>query len=303
LLRRSGRLEEAEALYREVETAIGTEFGPKHPELVTVLDHLGTFYMERARFAEAAEVLKRGYVLAEERLTRDHPDRAQVLNNLGRAMLNLGEFEAAWESFGEAAKILDWKFGKGHKDYATVRANGAVALFSMGRLDEAIGQCTEALHLREAALGLSHPDVAESLATLGALHHQRDELDHAEKLLARAQRIYEMIAPGHSAAFSQLLFNQASLYLDSMEPVLAAKSTEQALSLALPIFGEDHPTIVQFLETLGVAQALSGDRETSQQTLARAAATAESIWDERHSVAQRIRALEVQVAKINDSVD
>jgi hypothetical protein len=134
------------------------------------------------------------------------------------------------------------------------------------------------------------------LATLGALHHQRDELDAAEKLLAQGQQIYESIAPNASGAFSQLLFNQASVYLDSSRPALAAKSTERALSLALPIFGEDHPKIVQFLETLAVAQALTGEGARALETLERATTAAGRLWAEEHSVARRLGELKQHVA-------
>jgi hypothetical protein len=296
LLWRNGQLGAAEDRYRELGEALESEYGPEHPESVTVLDHRGALYMERGRFAEAAEVLKLGCAVAKKRLPRDHPDRAQALNNLGRALLNLGQFEAACDNFDDAEAIFRLTFGRGHKDRATALANRAVALFRLGRLDEALTQGNVALRLREAALGSSHPDVAESLATLGALHHQRDELDAAEKLLAQGQQIYESIAPNASGAFSQLLFNQASVYLDSSRPALAAKSTERALSLALPIFGEDHPNIVQFLETLAVAQALTGESARALETLERATTAAGRLWAEEHSVARRLGELKQHVA-------
>ena len=195
LLWRSGQLSAAEECYRKLGEAVEKDFSPDHPELVTVLDHRGTLYMEQGRFFEAVEVLQLGCAIAKRRMPRDHPDRAQVLNNLGRALLNLGEFEEASEHFEDAEAIFRLAFGRGHKDRATAIANRAVALFKLGRLDDAVGQAKKALSLRELALGSSHPDVAESLATLGALHHQRDEFDVAERLLARGQQIYKSIAP------------------------------------------------------------------------------------------------------------
>lgn len=291
MLRRAGRVDESEALYRELEAAMAPELSPAHPELVTILDHLGSLYLDRARFDEAAKILERGCKLAEERLARDHPDRAQVINNHGRALLNLGQFELAAENFELAAKIFDWKFGPGHKDRATALANRAVALFGLGRLDEAVEQANEALALREKALGTMHPDVASSLASLGSLLHQRDELDEAENLFLRAKKIYEAIAPDHSADFSQLLFNLASLYLDRQDFGRAAELAGRAVSLALPVFGEDHPTTVQFFETLGLAEALSGQGAKGRRTLSRANAAASRLWGDDHPVARRLQML------------
>ena len=298
LLRRAGRLAEAETAYRHIEERLDAELGPDHPELVTILDHLGTLALDQGHFEVAHARLSRGKALAERTIakTGHHADHAQTLNNLGRAELGLGRPDAALELFDDADFILRKVLGAGHKDRATVIANRAQAQFARNRMAEALADAETALQLRVAALGPRHPDVAESLATLGAFCHQLEQPDRARDYLARARDIYEGLLPSQAAALARTLFNEASLALDQGRPAAAAGLAARARDLAVPSLGPCHPFIVQIEETQGVSEALAGDRAAARTTLARAYATATTLWPEEHPIPSRLAAWQARLA-------
>lgn len=298
LLRRAGRLAEAEMAYARLEEQGAAALGPDHPELVTILDHLGTLALDQGHFAVAHAQLARGKALAERTIATSghHADHAQTLNNLGRAELGLGRPDAALELFDDADFILRKALGAGHKDRATVIANRAQAQFARDSMAEALADAETALQLREAALGPRHPDVAESLATLGAFCHQLEQPDRAQDYLARARVIYEALLPSQAPALARTLFNEASLALDQGHPAAAAGMAARAREFAATSLGSCHPFIVQIEETQGVSEALAGDPAAARTTLARAYATATTLWPEEHSIPSRIAAWQARLA-------
>ena len=298
LLRRAGRLAEAETAYARLEEQGAAALGPDHPELVTILDHLGTLALDQGRPDVAHDRLGRGKALAERTIARTghHADHAQTLNNLGRTELALGRPEVALELFNDADFIFRKALGAGHKDRATVIANRAQAHFAQSRMEPALEDAETALQMREAALGPRHPDVAESLATLGALCHQLEQYERAQSYLARARDIYEGLLPSQAPALARTLFNEASLALDQGRPAAAAGIAARARDLAVSSLGPCHPFIVQIEETQGVSEALAGDRAAARTTLARAYATATTLWPEDHPIPSRLAAWQARVA-------
>src|SRR3954471_10835385 len=150
---RLGRLDEAEQGYREhLETA------PDDPE---VLHLLGLLRHQRGASAEAEELLTRAHALA--------PDKAGIELTLGTLRFQAGDLDNARTHY-ETALALDPNVG-------TARAGlGQIALLK-GERDEA------EQHFRVA---LRAGEDAQSLAGLGALALERDDIEAALRHLGRA---------------------------------------------------------------------------------------------------------------------
>jgi len=157
-LQQSGRLGEAEALYRQV-----LEMEPRH---VTALTMLGTIHAQRRNLAEAERLFgislkmdpfqinalyNRGIVLAElkrfdealvnyDRAIAQKPDNPVIFNNRGNALAELKRFDEALESYDRAISIK--------ADYPDAYFNRGMVLSGLNRLEEALDSYDHALAIR-----------------------------------------------------------------------------------------------------------------------------------------------------------
>ncbi len=77
----SGRLEDAEPIYREAAFLDEKKFGSDHPSLGEDLNLLGTLYQKEGRYTEAEPLFQRALAIREKTLRPDHPDLAASLEN------------------------------------------------------------------------------------------------------------------------------------------------------------------------------------------------------------------------------
>ncbi|MGH8693932.1 MAG: tetratricopeptide repeat protein, partial [Burkholderiales bacterium] len=157
-LQQSGRLGEAEALYRQV-----LEMEPRH---VTALTMLGTLHAQRRNLAEAERLFgmsleldpiqlnalyNRGIVLAElnrfdealasyDRAIALKPNDPVVLTNRGNALTELQRFDEALESYDRAIAIK--------ADYPDAFFNRGMVLSGLNRYEEALESYDQVLAIR-----------------------------------------------------------------------------------------------------------------------------------------------------------
>jgi tetratricopeptide (TPR) repeat protein len=81
---RIGRLDEAEASYREALAIKEETAGPRSPTLAATLNNLGTVLRRRGRELEARDVYLRALRVLERKVAADHPVRRTIENNLAR---------------------------------------------------------------------------------------------------------------------------------------------------------------------------------------------------------------------------
>jgi predicted O-linked N-acetylglucosamine transferase (SPINDLY family) len=157
-LQQSGRLGEAEALYRQV-----LEMEPRH---VTALTMLGTLHAQRRNLAEAERLFgislkmdpfqinalyNRGIVLAElkrfnealvsyDRAIAQKPDNPVIFNNRGNALTDLCRHKEALESYDRALVLKP--------DYLEALFNRGVALSELKRYEDALASFERAIALQ-----------------------------------------------------------------------------------------------------------------------------------------------------------
>ena len=162
----SGRLAEAETIYRELLDAV-----PPHAD---VMHLLASNLMLQRRHHEAVALL--------ERVTALQPQSAEACYNLGGALNALGQYERAAQCF---EKALD------------LRPDFAEALSSLGNVLTAAGRLDEAEISYRRALGL-RPDSAEAVYNLGNLLHLEGRLAEAIECYRRAFMLRPSFVTAHS---------------------------------------------------------------------------------------------------------
>ncbi len=164
----SGRLREAEQLYRQILAQ-----QPEHPE---ALHHLGVIAFQERRNDAAVELIRRAIAL--------NPKYAAAHGNLGSALTEKGQLDEAIASYRQALAI--------NPRLAKVHFNLGNAFNDKGQLDEAIDAYRQAIAL--------NPDLPEVYNNLGNALKDKGRLDDAITAYRRAIAIN----PSHAEAHNNL---------------------------------------------------------------------------------------------------
>jgi predicted O-linked N-acetylglucosamine transferase (SPINDLY family) len=241
----AGRLEEADAGYREILAA-----DPRHFDAL----HLsGVLALQAGRSVEAAAAIEAALAVDAK--------SAQAHNNLGEAYRRLGRLEDAAARFREAVARAP--------DFADAHFNLAIALRRLGRLEEALeafrralaanpamavaqvclgetlnmlGRPAEAVAAHEAAIALK-PDYAEAHNALGLALRDAGRLDDA---LAACQR-----AVAHDPKLMLARFNVGNLLREKGFLEEAAAAYRAAIELEPAGLAEAHNNLGNVLKDLG----------------------------------------------------
>ena len=162
----SGRLQQAEAIYREI-----LQVQPDHPDalhLLGVIAHQGGLYD-----------------LAIERISHAislNPKVGEFHLNIGEAYRAQGKLDDAVASYQQALALKP--------AFAEAYSNLGIVLREQGKLEEAIGCCRQALALK--------PDFAEALTNLGAALRDSGRLEEAVASHRQALSLKPTCAEAHA---------------------------------------------------------------------------------------------------------
>ena len=172
-LRHLGRLEEAEALYREALDRQRARLGPDHAEVATTLNNLARLPLERGDLDEAERLYGEALAIFRHRLGPDAFNNGVVLAHLAGIARRRGRLDDAERLAREALALHERAFPDGSTYTASALVELARVLSARGRLDEAERRASAALALREAQFGPDHEGTAEARALLADVRGRR----------------------------------------------------------------------------------------------------------------------------------
>lgn len=161
----AGRLQEAEALYRQI-----LQVQPDHPD---ALHLLGVIAHQVGKQDIAISYIVRAIGLK--------PDVAEYYNNIGEAYRALGKLDEAMDHYRRALQLKP--------TYAEAHNNAGVALEAQGKLKEAEANYRQAIMLK--------PTYAEPHCNLGNVLNRQGKLDEAMGLYRQAVALKPTYAEAH----------------------------------------------------------------------------------------------------------
>lgn len=177
---------------------------------------MGQCYLQQSKSPEALQYYEDCLKIARAR--GDEENSAAWLGQLGYIYRRRGEFDKAIESY-EAAIEFYKKSGR-QQDYADIlNSMGNVYRFR-GKTDEALRRCKIALRIRRElfqAGKISERAVGFSLATLGIIYMNADEVVEAEKYFNEAIEIYERIGYKSGIAATQIRQGEIEIAKENLE--------------------------------------------------------------------------------------
>ncbi len=132
LLLLRGKLDEAEAIYRESLTSRREAFGDRHRNVAVSLSNLATVLLAGGDFDAAEPLLRESLEIRLELYGRDSAPVARVLASLGRLAHARGDFETAEPLYLEALDIRRHRLGPEHLNVAVLEKDLASLLLDRG---------------------------------------------------------------------------------------------------------------------------------------------------------------------------
>ncbi|KAF0185691.1 MAG: tetratricopeptide repeat domain containing protein [Caulobacteraceae bacterium] len=269
LLEQSGRLEEAEEIYRDaLDTMERGIAEPDNEAVAFALSHLAALLTRTDQFAEAEPLLRRALAIGEKIFGPEHEKVAAHLNDLAVLCGDTNRHAEAERLLKRALAIDEKTFGPENPKVATVLNNLATLYLATNRDGEAEPLLRRALAIDEKAFGSQHPQVATDLNNLAVCLVQTQRFNEAELILRRVLKIWQL-------SFGSIHSNVAAAY-DNLAELLSSTDRfaeaeplyRQALETYEKTFGANHPKVALRLNHL--AQLLCKlDRHTEAEPLLR----------------------------------
>ena len=191
VLRRTGRLAEAETVYRDALAAARRVFGPAHPQLTRTINNLAVTLMEKGDFTSAETCGREALEMTRKLHGAEHPDIALQLSNLGSMVGARGDTDG-WVSMAQEALDMRRKlFGPEHEQVAMSLVGLGRALEQKMEPSAARPLYEEALRIQRKVYGDEHPRVADVLGNLAELHFAGGDREGSEPLAREALAIRE----------------------------------------------------------------------------------------------------------------
>jgi len=262
-----GKLDEAEALHRQVYETRLRVLGETHPDTLMSMNNLGDLLRERNQLGEAYELLSRVVDLRHVVLGEKHPDTLVSMNNLANVLSLQNRFSEAGKVLRELLDMQTEVLPANHPDLLVTKNDLAMTLNAEGRYDEAAGVYGEVVAGFRRQFGENHMDTLIVECNLAGTLRRKGALEAAAaRYRSLTERAEAYLGEGHYL-IGAFRASYANCLLELNRPEEAAAQIQKAL------------------------EELNGALEPSHPYVRRAANTAADVYDAlgKHEEAARFR--------------
>jgi len=252
------RVDEAEALLRELVAQRRAVHGPQSATVASALNELASVLQDGGRSAEAIAAYREALALHEQLQGRGSVSVAVNINNLATALEDLGD-PAAESLYRESLAIRQAALKPDDLSLARARHNLGRWLLRAGRLAEAQPLLEEAAVQRRKRLPAAHNDRIDSELTLAEAALLRGDSSTAAAGVALVQAQEAALRPLRRVALLRL---QGLLASHLRQAQQALEHHQAALQLALATVAPEHPSLRRLrLDVAEAAAALARTRD------------------------------------------
>jgi len=241
------------------------------PEIVArLLNDVGMYLHQIARFREARGVLERALAQHEKAFGESNPRRAAIVNNLGRVLRRLGHLEEARAHFEAALAVDQAAYGQSHAHVAEIVNNYGTCMHVAGEIEQAREQFEWALAVCELHYGAEHPKVARVINNIGYAHAGLGDVDSAIVHFSRALTMAEATHGPNHPTVGHIRTNLGIALRLKGEHDQAGEHFERAVKISESALGPNHPDVARGLTYLGLLKHDRGELAEARQMLERA---------------------------------
>jgi len=265
-----GRFDQALKMAEQTAGSWKEEYGAGSKGYLSAMHNRAVILMNLGQFSAA----EKSFLNLRDQIQHsegEHSMPTAILhNNLAILYLKLGRMEAAAEMIQKTISIADQALKEKSGTYIQLLTNQALIYQQNHSYDKAEQTYLKAKDLQESRLKLnrtSDPDYAHLLSNMAALYMYKNDLGKAENYLKESLEIqvnkYGAVFPEVAA----IQYELGNLYLLKKDWTSAKSNYNTAYASRVKLFGESHPTTIQSLYGLSVAEWYTGDVGLAKQHL------------------------------------
>lgn len=273
LLSTTGRLSEAEMLYRQL---VKTAEKFDSPTRIASYNSLANICRMMGRTEEAVRWYERSLHLAEMIGGPGDPAVLTTISNLAGVHRTMGRTEEAVRWYEHALHLAERTGGPDDPAMLTMFNNLAGVYREMGRTEEAVRWYERALHFAERTGGPGNPAMLATINNLASVFREMGQADKAVDWYKRALHLAERTGgPGDPAMFATIN-NLAGVFREAGRTDEAVRWYEHALELAEKTGSPGAPAILGIINNLGEIYTEAGRTEEAVNWYKRALWAAEN---------------------------
>lgn len=277
-----GRLEQAEAVQREVLDLRRGLYPEQHVQIARSYFELGSVMNARGEINEAISLVERSLDIRRAVLEDGHPHIAMTQVSLAAILIRAHRYGDAADLSRDAAEALEANLPAGHPFIGFARSSYAGALNAWGRYEAAEPLLRRVLEDRRASLGDAHPQVADTLNNLGVALYGQGRPSEARPLFLAARDIYRNAAGATSVEAARMQMNAADAAMAAGDYDTARAEWLDTLAV-FDAAGTAGPDRVRALAELAALEALTGNSLAGWQHLGEARMLAVSYLPGEHA--------------------
>ncbi len=219
------------------------------------LINLGQQFLYLGKTDKAIKCYKKALDIAEKNHGDKHPSVACALTNLGNAYLKDNTVKkTAIYLYQKSLDIHRNQYGDVSPQVATDLNSIGCALMMLGQVNEACQHIENAININKKIHGYKHHAVLANLTNLAKIYETLGDIDKAlrygEEALTMGQKLYN---DNQHRLLAPVLNNLGLAKMKLGNYKQAIKLFEQALSIDIKNYGDNHPNIAIRYNNLGLA--------------------------------------------------
>lgn len=283
MLSSAERLQNAEALFRDLHARLAATVGKDDRHTVWVRMHLADVLEKQRRFDEARPLYDAALVSFTREPGEEHRDYFDVMNNYFLFLHFGGEVEEAATLAQEATDVLRQAVGEKHDRTKHALGNLAMSLRAAGRLSEAETALRRVIAIHRELHGNERPgNRMMYLNNLAEILLEAGKLDEAEALFREALAIQAREADEKNPEAMTIRSNISEALLVKGDYDAAERNAEAALAGWTEIRGEGSAEALECRLVLGRIALARGNAELALILISKAAEELENILRASH---------------------
>ncbi|RJP33183.1 MAG: hypothetical protein C4547_12740 [Phycisphaerales bacterium] len=261
VLRSLGKVDEAEAAFRETADRIAGALGRRHLLMAQCLRGLSGVLRDR-KLPDEAEPPGAEAVEIQRALGETETDEyASALNDLAIVYQDQGRMDDALTLQLEALDTFRRIYGDDHQATAVARFNVAVLYTQQARFPEAETIYQEALATMRRVYGDEHPTTVTCLNSLGLLYVKQKRLPEARQALTESLTTARTLFGNEHPKVGMSLNSLAIVQYELGDLEAAVESFRECARIFTNIYGADSPSVLTIEGNMAAVMRVRGDVE------------------------------------------
>ena len=236
-------------------------YGPRHPEVLNSLHHLGEVQTLQADFESAEANLNEVLESRRDLFGDKSPEVANALSDLAEVKTLQGRYEDAEPLILEALAIRSEIYSAPHEAIAESLENLGLNMFDQGNLDTAVTELRKAVAMQRELHGERHPELASSIGNLALVLGDTGEMAESERLYREALRMQRELHGNSHPEVAQALNNVALFLWQNGELAESESAFQESLQIKRDLLGDEHPSIALAMFNIALVRYDRGDTE------------------------------------------